>query len=229
MTRFIRRKRELTLLDQMLRRVEAGGRAGRPGRAVLMRGRRRVGKSRLVEEFVERAGLPYLFFTASAQPDVAADLRLFTEAAAASNLPGAGVFVEQTPGSWDAALRLLAEALPQDRPGVVVLDEMPYLIANDAGFEGTLQKQFDRELSRRPVLLLCVGSDLAMMEALNDYGRPFHQRATEMVVPPLNPADVAALLDLPPADAFDAYLVTGGLPLILDEWPVGVSLREYLA
>ncbi|HEY9476177.1 MAG TPA: DUF234 domain-containing protein, partial [Mycobacteriales bacterium] len=47
--------------------------------------------------------------------------------------------------------------------------------------------------------------------------------------PPLNPADVAALLDLPPADAFDAYLVTGGLPLILDEWPVGVSLREYLA
>ncbi|MGH4011647.1 MAG: hypothetical protein ACRDTH_26365 [Pseudonocardiaceae bacterium] len=35
----------------------------------------------MVEEFVERAGVPYLYFTASAQPTVEADLRLFVEAA----------------------------------------------------------------------------------------------------------------------------------------------------
>jgi uncharacterized protein len=68
-----------------------------------------------------------------------------------------------------------------------------------------------------------------MMQALNEYGRPFHQRAIEMVVPPLNPADVASLLDLPAAEAFDAYLVSGGLPLILDEWPSGATLFDYLA
>ncbi|MEU5912857.1 DUF234 domain-containing protein [Micromonospora sp. NPDC047527] len=226
---FVGRERELALLNDMLARVERGGRAGRPGRAVLMRGRRRVGKSRLVEEFVERAEVPYLFFTASAQPTVAADLALFVEAAAASTLPGAELLSEQQPRTWDAALTLLVAALPTDRPSVVVLDEMPYLIATDPGFEGTLQKVFDRALSRQPVLLICVGSDLAMMEALNDYGRPFHQRATEMVIPPLSPADVRDMLDLPAADAFDAYLVSGGLPLILDEWPVGASVHEYLA
>jgi len=229
MAGFIGRERELAVLDRMLSRVTVGGRAGRPGRALLIRGRRRVGKSRLAEEFVERSGVPYLFFTASAQQTVAEDLALFTEAVTHSSLPGAAVFDEQRPGSWDAALRLLANALPKDRPSVVILDEMPFLVANDAGFEGTLQKMFDRELSRRPVLLLCIGSDLAMMEALNDYGRPFHQRATEMVVPPLSPADVAVMLDLPPAGAFDAYLVTGGLPLILDEWTPGASVRGYLA
>lgn len=213
----------------MLQRVVTGGRAGRPGRAVLMRGRRRVGKSRLVEEFVERAGVPSLFFTASAQPNRDSDLALFTEAALASNLPAATAFADQSPATWDAALRLLASALPDDQPAVVVVDEMPYLLANDPGFEGTLQKLFDREFSRRPVLLVCIGSDLAMMEALNEYGRPFHQRATEMIVPPLNPADIADMIDLAPADAFDAYLVTGGLPLILDEWPRGASLSEYLA
>lgn len=228
MAEFTGRERELATLDRMLGRVQAGGRAGRPGRAVLMRGRRRVGKSRLAEEFVDRAGVPHLYFTASAQLDVATDLRLFAEAAAGSDLPGASIFRDQTPGSWDAALRLLAGALPADRPAVVILDEMPYLIANDAGFEGTLQKLFDRDLSRRPMLLLCIGSDLAMMEALNDYGRPFHQRATEMVVPALSPVDVADMLGLPPADAFDAYLVTGGLPLILDEWPSGTPLYGYL-
>ncbi|HEY2697108.1 MAG TPA: AAA family ATPase [Pseudonocardiaceae bacterium] len=229
MNGFIGRDRELATLGRMLDRVRAGGRAGRPGRAMLIRGRRRVGKSRLVEEFVERAGLPYLFFTASAQPTREADLALFAQAAAASDLPAADSFRDQHPQSWDAALRLLAQALPEDQPSIVVLDEMPYLIETDPGFEGTLQKIFDRELARRPVLLLCVGSDLAMMEALNDYGRPFHQRATEMIVPPLNPADVADMLELSAADAFDAYLVSGGLPLILDEWPVGANVHDYLA
>lgn len=194
-----------------------------------MRGRRRVGKSRLVEEFVERAGVPYLFFTASAQPTTEADLALFMEAAAASELPGRHMFADQTPQNWDAALHLLAGGLPQDRPSIVVIDEMPYLIANDSGFEGTLQKVFDRQLSRQPVLLICIGSDLAMMEALNEYGRPFHQRATEMVVPPLSPADAANMLDLPAADAFDAFLVSGGLPLILEEWPTGLTALDYLA
>jgi len=91
---------------------------------------------------------------------------------------------------------------------------MPYRIATDAGFEGTLQKIYDRELSRKPMLLVCVGSDLAIMEALNEYGRPFHQRATELAIPPLSLADAAEMLGLPAADAFDACLVSGGLPLI---------------
>jgi len=228
MVGFIGRERELAVLDGALDKVRAGGRTGRPGRALLVRGRRRVGKSRLAEEFVERARVPHLFFTASAQSSRELDLGLFVEAAAGSDLPGAEVFRHQAPASWDAALRLLAAALPADQPSIVVLDEIPYLIANDAGFEGTLQKLFDRELSRRPVLLLCIGSDLAMMERLNEYGRPFHQRATEMVVPPLNPADVASMLKLRPADAFDAYLITGGLPLILDEWPQDASATDYL-
>jgi AAA+ ATPase superfamily predicted ATPase len=193
-----------------------------------MRGRRRVGKSRLVEEFVERQQIPSLYFTASAQPALEADLRLFVEAAAASSLPGAATFADQTPRTWDAALALLVSALPTDSPSIVVLDELPYLIANDQGFEGTLQKIFDRELSRRPLLLIGIGSDLAMMEVLNEYGRPFHQRATEMVVPPLSLKDVAEMLQLPAAQAIDAYLVSGGLPLVLDEWRTGAGVAEYL-
>ncbi|MDQ1295619.1 MAG: uncharacterized protein QG608_3504, partial [Actinomycetota bacterium] len=86
----------------------------------------------------------------------------------------------------------------------------------------------EQELSRRPVLLIGIGSDLAMMEALNGYGRPFHQRATEMVIPPLNPAEVADMVQLPPAQAIDAYLVSGGLPLVLDEWDHGLGAMEYL-
>jgi AAA+ ATPase superfamily predicted ATPase len=222
---FIGRDEQLRRLDALLRRVreEPGD---KPGRAVMIRGRRRVGKSRLVEVFVERAGVPHLFYAATGR-SVKEELRTFAAEVAASDLPGAEVFAGVQLSSWDAALRLLASAVP-DTGCVVVLDELPYLVAADEGFEGSLQRAFDRELSRKRVLLVGVGSDLSMMEALNSYGRPFHQRATEMVVPPLSPVEVGAMLNLAPAEAFDAYLVSGGLPLICDEWPTGLTLWEYL-
>src|SRR5690242_6636238 len=102
MESFIGRDRELAALGRLLQRVRRGGRAGRPGRAILIRGRRRVGKSRLVEEFIERADVPHVFFTASAQPTVEADLRLFAEAVLTSDLPAAALFRDQTPHTWDA-------------------------------------------------------------------------------------------------------------------------------
>jgi hypothetical protein len=37
------------------------------------------------------------------------------------------------------------------------------------------------------------------------------------------------MLDLPAADAFDAYLVSGGLPLVLDEWPARMTALDYIA
>lgn len=222
---FIGRDDQLRTLDKLLARVRSAD-DRRPGKALLIRGRRRVGKSRLVEEFVARSNLPHLFFAASGRP-VRDELRLFAREVADSDLPGANLFQGIELDSWDAALRLLAAALP-DTGSVVVFDEVPYLIAADDGFEGTLQRAFDRELSARRVLLIGIGSDLAMMESLNAYGRPFHQRSTEMVVPPLTPAEVGAMLDLDAADAFDAYLITGGLPLICEEWLPGLTMWEYL-
>ena len=222
---YVERKQQAAELQHLLSRVTSG--TDRPGRAVLIRGRRRVGKSRLVEEFVNKAGIPTVYFTAAGR-SVRDDLATFAQDVVESTLPGADLFAGDPPSSWDNAFRLLAAALPVDRPAIVVLDELPYVTAADEGFEGVLQRHFDRELSRRPVLLIGIGSDLAMMEALNDYDRPFHQRATEMVVPPLSPAEVGQMLSLSPAEAFDAYLVSGGLPLICRDWGKGQDLWEYL-
>jgi uncharacterized protein len=225
MRRFIGRDSELRRLDSLLESIATGGRSGR---ALLMRGRRRVGKSRLVEEFVERSGRPFLFFTAIGAP-TGRELARFTSDLAHSSLPDADSFRDfGTPQTWEAALGMLASALPTDRPSVVVIDEVPYLTREDPAFEGALQMVFDRRLSKLPVLLILVGSDLAVMEQLSSHGRPFYQRGTEMRVTAMNPAEVGAMLDLDPADAFDAHLVSGGLPLILEEWPRGQTLWTYL-
>src|SRR5689334_13097687 len=81
---------------------------------------------------------------------------------------------------------------------------------------------------RKPVLLILIGSDLSMMSALNRYDRPFHQRGTEMVIGPLNPAEISSMLGLDATSAFDAALVSGGLPLICGEWPRGATAWQYL-
>lgn len=222
---FVGREPQLARLESLLRRVSDDP-DSKPGKSLLIRGRRRVGKSRLVEEFLDRVDVPHLFFAATGR-SVRDELQLFAVEAAASNLPGADLFAEIELSSWDAALRLLGTAVG-DVGAVVVFDEVPYLIEADPDFEGTLQRAFDRDLSRKRVLLIGIGSDLSMMESLNEYGRPFHQRASEMVVPPLSPAEVGSMLALDAADAFDAYLVTGGLPLICTEWDAGASLWEYL-
>ncbi len=227
MCRFVGRKRELRVLGEALESVGSAAGSDRPGQCILMRGRRRVGKSSLVEEFIQRCGAPSVFFTAAggAAEDELSELR---DAVATSTLPERHLFAEEAPQRWNAALRLLAEVLPDDRPSVVVIDEVPYLMDRADAFEGLLQRAWDRLLSRKPVLLLLIGSDLSMMEALNDYDRPFHQRGREMILGPLNPADIAEMLDLEPAAALDAALLTGGLPLICREWEPGGSMWEFL-
>jgi AAA+ ATPase superfamily predicted ATPase len=134
---FIGRTRELATLSRFFARVGAGD---RPGRAILMRGRRRVGKSRLAEEFIHRSAVPSLFFTAAQEP-LSDQLERFAEDAAASDLPDAALFEGVAPTSWDSALRLLAQAVPQDSPSIVVLDELPFMIAGDPHLEGRLLRR----------------------------------------------------------------------------------------
>ena len=111
---------------------------------------------------------------------------------------------------------------------MVVIDEVPYLTRAGSDFEGALQAAWDRVLSQLPVLLILVGSNRAEMERLTSYDRPFYMRGTEMELGPLTVADVAERTGLPAADAIDAYLVSGGLPLILSEWKRGTKVATFI-
>lgn len=225
---FVGRSGQLDRLTDILRQVGGQGR-DLPGVAVMLRGRRRVGKSRLVEVFCERSGVPFVYFQADQGTTSMEGRTAFAEAIRWSDLPERELFAEGTTWpTWPAFFRQLAAALPTDGPSIVVIDELPWLLESEPALEGQLQTIWDRVLSRKPVMLILIGSDLAMMEQLDDYSRPFHQRATVMVLPPLNPAEVGYLTGCGAADAFDAYLVTGGLPLVCQEWHHGQSLREFL-
>ncbi|MBI4729044.1 MAG: ATP-binding protein [Acidobacteria bacterium] len=222
---FIGRRREFQLLQSHLHGIARTG----VGRLLSVRGRRQVGKSRLVSELVKRSGLPSLYFTASRQSRVEADLERFAaDAAERSTLPGREVFASLAPNNWDGALRLLGQTLPAN-PSIVVLDELPWLVEHDPGLEGTIHKLWDTLFEGLPVLFILIGSDLSMMEALTSHGRPLFGRAREIVVSPFHIADTAEMLGSEdPAAAFDAQLVTGGYPRLLLDWRRGQTLWSFL-
>ncbi|HWM06389.1 MAG TPA: ATP-binding protein, partial [Actinophytocola sp.] len=211
---FVGRQQDLGRLQRHLDAVLNDG----VGRLLSVRGRRQAGKSRLVTEFADRSGLPQLFFTATrlASPDE--ELARLAQTSRRSTLPGAHLFDGITLDNWHAALRQVASALPEG-PAIVVLDEFPWLAESSPSLEGALQTVWDQVFESKPVLLILIGSDLAMMEALTSYNRPLFGRAKEFVVEPFTVADTAAMIDVADCSvAVDAQVVTGGYPRLCLEW-----------
>jgi uncharacterized protein len=220
---FAGRSTQLALLTADLQEV----RSSRHGKFALIRGRRQVGKSRLIEEFVERAHSPAIFFSATKGRDPNQELVEFQDLIRRSGIDPGNSLDGTRFQSWDSALSTIARLATE--PTIVVIDEFPYLAAGDIAIEGAFQKAWDRSISGSLVLLIVVGSDLAMMEALTEYGRPLYGRPSrEIHLQPLDPAESAALIRLDPVDAFDAYLITGGFPNLVNRWNPGQTVRQFL-
>lgn len=225
-TTFIGRSRELALLAQDLESLRQSGQ----GALVLVKGRRRAGKSRLVEEFAERQGSPVVFFLATRQRP-GYELARFVDVLAQSNHPEAAGSAGLRFESWEAALTFASVGATQERPVVIVLDEFPYLVQTDtdAAVESAINAAWERTLSRRPVMLVLVGSDLSMMNMLTEYGRPLYGRPTRtLTVEPLGIAEVSDALGAQGMEAIDAFHVIGGFPRLLPLWRSGTTLRAFL-
>ncbi len=229
---FVGRARQLRELDGELARARTGR-----GRLITVRGRRQVGKSWLVSEFIERYAGPSLFFDAHGYTETR-ELERFREALAASSLPSAHLATAGiTFHDWEAALLTAAAEASIDHPSIVVIDEFPELCERRKGpgglsasspQEGSIRAAW-RTLEQLPVVVILIGSDLSMMERLTTYGAPLYQRPTrEMVVPPLSPLEAARLSGRTGAEALDAYLVTGGFPKLVGLFTEG-GLEDFLA
>ncbi|WP_328327330.1 MULTISPECIES: ATP-binding protein [unclassified Streptomyces] len=205
------------VFDDLHRRLDRIRETG-TGQLLAVRGRRQVGKSRLFTRFVERAGLPYLYFTAVKNAPPTAQLQTLTADMHTSTTPlkDAETLFAAPPADWRDALGRIAVAC-RDTPSVVVIDEFPWAAGVDPTLEGQLQNAWDRQLEHAPVLFVLIGSDVTMMERLTEHDRPLYGRAKNQTISPFNPAECAEALgpDTDPMAAFDAALVTGGYPRLV--------------
>lgn len=130
---------------------------------------------------------------------------------------------------WSAALLTAAQRASSDGPSAIVIDELPDLLEHDPDADADIRAAWSA-LEGMPVMLLCIGSDVSMMEQLLEHGRALFGRPTlQLRVPPMSPADIADLLSLDAADAFDAYLTIGGFPMLAADWSPGMTREKFLA
>lgn len=220
---FVGRTKDIAVLNRLLEEV----RRSSSGRLIALRGRRQVGKSRLIEVFCERSSVSVIYFQATRKRAPGAEIDEFRRLASRSLGDRGSVLAAARFRSWDGALAAVAEAVVE-QPTIVVIDELPWLIEQDASVEGALQTAWDRYLKAVPVLVILIGSDLTMMAALSEYGRPLYDRARIMVVNPLAPSEVSQLIQGGPVDTLDAYVVVGGFPNLVRELARARNLRSFL-
>lgn len=183
--------------------------AERPPALVILRGRRRVGKTFLLR--VALTGPRVVHVQAEQQPRPL-QLAVFARECARL-LPGAPPL---SFADWADAFRFVGEQARREGPLVVVLDEFQYLAASDPSIVSTIQRYWDEwDANRLPVLLVLSGSALSFMEGLLGGASPTFGRSTyRPLLLPLTYRDSAAFASAgtPPDHLIERFAVLGGTP-----------------
>ncbi|MBM3134239.1 MAG: helix-turn-helix domain-containing protein [Chloroflexi bacterium] len=202
---FLNRTRELGYLNARYQTSRA--------EIVVLYGRRRVGKSALLFEWVQ--GKPHVFFFAR-RADKSTLLAEFSQEiqTLATGKLAPSTF---TYPSWAAAFQAIAELSAQRRV-IVVLDEFPYLVQADPELPTLIQREWDLRLQHTQVFLVLTGSlQSVIRQQILDPAAPLYRRHTwPFELKPLTLTDLPAFFPrYAPPQLVETYAVLGGMPYYL--------------
>ena len=203
---FIGRRKELEVLEQEYQR---------PGGFVVLYGRRRVGKTTLIKEFIK--GKTAIYFLATEEVETQSMKRL---AGVISRATGNPTLNRVAFSDWLDLFQEVTRYGPEEKK-VLVLDEFPYLVKTNPAFPSILQNAWDEFLKDSNVMLILCGSLIGMMRkhALS-YDSPLYGRRTAQIrLSALTFTDIHAAQPQPFERAVAQYAVTGGVPKYLEFFP----------
>ncbi|HXF71988.1 MAG TPA: ATP-binding protein [Actinomycetota bacterium] len=183
--------------------------AAHPPALVIVRGRRRIGKTFLLR--VAFAGPRVVYLQAEEQPRPL-QLEAFAEECRRL-VPGNPPLSFR---DWGEAFRFVEDQADRGGPLIVILDEFQYLAASDPGIVSTIQRSWDRwDAHRTQVMLVLSGSALSFMEGLLAVSSPaFGRSVFRPLLLPLTYRDSAAFAPggTSPDRLIERFAVVGGTP-----------------
>ena len=215
---FVAREKELAALERMYDRPDF--------QMVVIYGRRRVGKTTLIDEFVKDK--PVLYFTAQ-QKTSRQNLELFSAAVyQAFSLPSSLPSFT----SWADALSFVADragAASATQPLVFVFDEFPYAAEADPSLPSALQAAIDHKFKQTAAKIILCGSNEGFMESevLGSKSPLYGRRTMQIHLQPFDYLDAARMLPGTSHQDLVAYYATfGGTPYYLSQIDLSETYAE---
>ncbi|MCD8300617.1 MAG: ATP-binding protein, partial [Clostridiales bacterium] len=185
-------------------------------------GRRRVGKTALISEFV--SDKENVFFT-GVETNEKQNLENFSHSIMeyGSDMAADSVFT-----SFQSALEYVFK-LAEKKRLVLVIDEYPYVARSSKSFASTIQFLIDRYKDDSKLFLILCGSSMSYMEDhVLAYKAPLYGRRTaQMKVEPFDFFEACRFFPgLGDEDKALAYGIVGGTPQYLREIDDSISIKE---
>ncbi len=184
-------------------------------------GRRRVGKTTLLEKFIENKNAIYFLATEESEES---NLKQFQRVAYEKTKTG--ILRSENKLSWYDIFDVISSA---DQKTVIVIDEYQYLTTGNKSISSVIQKIWDEILSKRKVMLILCGSIINMMyaETLN-YTSPLYGRRTSQInLKPLSFEKYKRFFENKKIEEIiEFYSVTGGVPKYVEILDREKTLKE---
>jgi AAA+ ATPase superfamily predicted ATPase len=204
---FVGRKYELSVLNKLYNEDSF--------QLVVMYGRRRVGKTTLMNEFCKNK--QHIFFVAQEHND---KMSLESFSQRIFNFFG----LKNMPTSfetWEKAFLFLSSNAKEQKI-VVILDEFPYIVNSNKSVPSILQNLIDHHLKDTKLFFIICGSSMSFMEKeVLSYRSPLYGRRTaQMLIEPFGYHDVCTnyFKKYSSEDRLIAYGILGGVPQYLQKF-----------
>lgn len=192
---FVNRRQELKELDAA---AAAGG-------LLVIFGRRRVGKTRLLANWLgHHKGLYSQAIESSREIQLDQIYRDFQ----------ASLSTTVVPKSWEELLEILRLQSQYGR-SIICLDEFPYLVTSDSSLPSVLQRWLDHSQPQGSLLVLAGSSTRMMHDLFLNRAAPLYGRARKLMqLEPMSYDAFCGACALAPADedSFTHFSIVGGVP-----------------
>ncbi|OAA29450.1 hypothetical protein AT15_01900 [Kosmotoga arenicorallina S304] len=201
---FVDRKEEILVLEKEYMKASS---------FVVIYGRRRTGKTTLIEKFIENRSA--LYFLATEEPEVIQRRRFqrllfdYTGDRVLSNF--------DQPLDWESLFIIFSR---QSGKKILVMDEFQYLATVNPAFPSVFQLVWDRYLKESNTMVILCGSLITMMlgQVLR-YSSPLYGRRTaQILLKPLSFESYGKFFDFDDKEKLlEFYSITGGIPKYIEE------------